>query len=96
MALFLWFTDKTPEWVLYDLILGWNAKMSADVTNGGAAQGGVDQSRRNGTWSVPTSGMEGGRAQHPEARRPLRHAVKFGRILNLPDPKVVEIKNGQA
>ena len=23
MALFLWFTDKTPEWVLYDLILGW-------------------------------------------------------------------------
>ena len=23
MALFLWFTDKTLEWVLYDLILGW-------------------------------------------------------------------------
>jgi preprotein translocase subunit SecE len=23
MALFLWFTDKTREWVLYDLILGW-------------------------------------------------------------------------
>ncbi|MBR7518076.1 preprotein translocase subunit SecE, partial [Mycobacterium tuberculosis] len=22
MALFLWFTDKTLEWVLYDLILG--------------------------------------------------------------------------
>ena len=24
MALFLWFTDKTLQWVLYDLILGWN------------------------------------------------------------------------
>lgn len=23
MALLLWFTDKTLEWVLYDLILGW-------------------------------------------------------------------------
>ncbi|QEA12678.1 preprotein translocase subunit SecE [Comamonas flocculans] len=23
MAAFLWFTDKTLEWVLYDLILGW-------------------------------------------------------------------------
>ena len=23
MALFLWFTDKTLEWVFYDLILGW-------------------------------------------------------------------------
>jgi preprotein translocase subunit SecE len=23
MALFLWITDKTLEWVLYDLILGW-------------------------------------------------------------------------
>ncbi len=23
MALFLWFTDKTLEWLLYDLILGW-------------------------------------------------------------------------
>jgi preprotein translocase subunit SecE len=23
MALFLWFCDKTLEWVLYDLILGW-------------------------------------------------------------------------
>lgn len=23
MAFFLWFTDKTLEWVLYDLILGW-------------------------------------------------------------------------
>jgi preprotein translocase subunit SecE len=23
MALFLWLTDKTMEWVLYDLILGW-------------------------------------------------------------------------
>jgi preprotein translocase subunit SecE len=23
MALFLWSTDKTLEWVLYDLILGW-------------------------------------------------------------------------
>ena len=23
MALFLWFTDKTLQWVLYDLILGW-------------------------------------------------------------------------
>ena len=23
MALFLWTTDKTLEWVLYDLILGW-------------------------------------------------------------------------
>lgn len=23
MALFLWLTDKTVEWVLYDLILGW-------------------------------------------------------------------------
>ncbi len=23
MAMFLWFTDKTLEWVLYDLILGW-------------------------------------------------------------------------
>ena len=22
-ALFLWFTDKTLEWVLYDLVLGW-------------------------------------------------------------------------
>ena len=24
MALFLWLTDKTPEWVLYDLILDWS------------------------------------------------------------------------
>ena len=23
MALFLWLTDKTVEWVLYDLVLGW-------------------------------------------------------------------------
>lgn len=23
MALFLWVTDKTVEWVLYDLVLGW-------------------------------------------------------------------------
>ena len=23
MALFMWFTDKTLEWVLYDLVLGW-------------------------------------------------------------------------
>jgi len=23
MALFLWMTDKTLEWVIYDLILGW-------------------------------------------------------------------------
>ena len=23
MATFLWFTDKTLEWVIYDLILGW-------------------------------------------------------------------------
>ena len=23
MALFLWLTDKTLEWVLYSLILGW-------------------------------------------------------------------------
>jgi preprotein translocase subunit SecE len=23
MALFLWFTDKTLEWLFYDLILGW-------------------------------------------------------------------------
>ena len=23
MALFLWFTDKTLEWVFYDLIFGW-------------------------------------------------------------------------
>jgi preprotein translocase subunit SecE len=23
MALFMWITDKTLEWVLYDLILGW-------------------------------------------------------------------------
>lgn len=23
MALFLWFTDKTLEWMFYDLILGW-------------------------------------------------------------------------
>ncbi|RYG67312.1 preprotein translocase subunit SecE, partial [bacterium] len=23
MALFLWLTDKTLEWVFYDLILGW-------------------------------------------------------------------------
>lgn len=23
MALFLWVTDKTIEWVLYDLVLGW-------------------------------------------------------------------------
>ena len=23
MALFLWITDKTLEWALYDLILGW-------------------------------------------------------------------------
>ena len=23
MAFFLWLTDKTLEWVLYDLLLGW-------------------------------------------------------------------------
>jgi len=23
MALFLWLTDKTLEWVFYDLLLGW-------------------------------------------------------------------------
>jgi preprotein translocase subunit SecE len=23
MALFLWMTDKTLEWVFYDLVLGW-------------------------------------------------------------------------
>ena len=23
MALFLWLTDKTLEWILYDLVLGW-------------------------------------------------------------------------
>ena len=26
MALFLWLTDKTLEWVFYDLILGWKKK----------------------------------------------------------------------
>jgi preprotein translocase subunit SecE len=26
MALFLWLTDKTLEWVFYDLILGWRNK----------------------------------------------------------------------
>jgi len=26
MALFLWLTDKTLEWLLYDLILGWRKK----------------------------------------------------------------------
>jgi preprotein translocase subunit SecE len=25
MALFLWLTDKTIEWVLYDLVLGWRS-----------------------------------------------------------------------
>jgi len=25
MALFLWLTDKTLEWVLYDLVLGWKS-----------------------------------------------------------------------
>jgi len=25
MALFLWLTDKTLEWVLYDLVLGWRS-----------------------------------------------------------------------
>jgi preprotein translocase subunit SecE len=25
MALFMWITDKTLEWVLYDLILGWRS-----------------------------------------------------------------------
>jgi preprotein translocase subunit SecE len=25
MALFLWLTDKTLEWVLYDLLLGWRS-----------------------------------------------------------------------
>ena len=25
MAIFLWMTDKTLEWVLYDLILGWRS-----------------------------------------------------------------------
>jgi preprotein translocase subunit SecE len=25
MALFLWLTDKTVEWVLYDLVLGWRS-----------------------------------------------------------------------
>ena len=24
MAIFLWVTDKTMEWLLYDLILGWH------------------------------------------------------------------------
>ena len=23
MALFLWLTDKSVEWVLYDIVLGW-------------------------------------------------------------------------
>jgi preprotein translocase subunit SecE len=23
MALYMWITDKTLEWILYDLILGW-------------------------------------------------------------------------
>jgi preprotein translocase subunit SecE len=23
MALFLWLTDKSLEWLLYDLVLGW-------------------------------------------------------------------------
>ena len=23
MAMFLWLSDKTLEWVLYDLVLGW-------------------------------------------------------------------------
>ncbi len=25
MAIFLWLTDKTLEWVLYDLVLGWKS-----------------------------------------------------------------------
>jgi preprotein translocase subunit SecE len=25
MALFLWLTDKTLEWLLYDLVLGWRS-----------------------------------------------------------------------
>ena len=30
MALFLWLTDKTLEWVLYDLILGWKHRGKPD------------------------------------------------------------------
>jgi preprotein translocase subunit SecE len=26
MAIFLWISDKTLEWILYDLILGWTGK----------------------------------------------------------------------
>ena len=29
MALFLWLTDKTLEWVLYDLLLGWKRRGAA-------------------------------------------------------------------
>ena len=32
MALFLWLTDKTLEWVLYDLILRWRAWKTASWT----------------------------------------------------------------
>ena len=31
MALFLWVSDKTLEWVLYDLVLGWKNLISEEI-----------------------------------------------------------------
>jgi len=93
MALFLWFTDKTLEWVFYDLILGWKKIMSEALVN--APQAG-NSTHPDLKWYVvhAYSGME--KAVERNIIERINRAGmqdKFGRIL-VPTEEVVEVKNG--
>ena len=75
MALFLWLTDKTLEWVFYDLILGWK-KIAARRADSGADTGdGADQSRSTLVRCSRVFGHgESGRAQYSRAHQSGGHA----------------------
>ena len=94
MALFLWLTDKTLEWVFYDLILGWKKIMNDAVVNAPMAGSSTNPDLK---WYVvhAYSGMEKA-VERNIIERIARSGMetKFGRIL-VPTEEVVEVKNGQ-
>lgn len=96
MALFLWLTDKTLEWLFYDLILGW--KMMTDVAENSVPQSmAAPAANPDLRWYVvhAYSGMEK-TVERNILERIARSGMqtKFGRIL-VPMEEVVEVKNGQ-
>ena len=89
MALFLWLTDKTLEWVLYDLILGWNADEvdPSEEPQHRPAFRSLSGGHRGSNALVRRARLlrhgEGGRAQPARAHRPRRHA---GQVRPHPGP----------